>query len=91
MGPRAEDIFSSAERISMRALESPLPCIASFTPLSSKSILSSLVGKSNKLNNDLLKQHISKALEKVGQGRTDKNGYPIEIDFNELPMLVHMR
>ena len=47
--------------------------------------------ESNKLNNDLLKQHISKALEKVGQGRTDKNGYPIEIDFNELPMLVHMR
>merc|ERR1712134_235228 len=37
------------------------------------------------------KQHIAAALEKVGQGRTDKNGYPIEIDFNELPMLVDMR
>ena len=49
------------------------------------------INESKKLNNDLLKQHISKALEKVGQGRTDKNGYPIEIDFNELPMLVHMR
>ena len=37
------------------------------------------------------KQHIVAALEKVGHGRKDKNGYPIEIDFNELPMLVHMR
>ena len=40
---------------------------------------------------NLGKQHIVAALEKVGHGRKDKNGYPIEIDFNELPMLVHMR
>jgi len=37
------------------------------------------------------KAHIPASLEKVGQGRTDRNGYPIEIDFNELPMLVDMR
>ena len=37
------------------------------------------------------KQQNVAALEKVGHGRKDKNGYPIEIDFNELPMLVHMR
>jgi len=37
------------------------------------------------------KQHIPTALTKVGHGRTDKNGYPIEIDFVELPMLVDMR